>query len=85
MALGSSAGRSSGNRKGDGARRRNTQRERAYIDPPMDLAELAEPPVQSRMKLTPRGHRALDWLAWSVWLVACVMMAIIVCAWWGII
>lgn len=34
--MGQSAGRSSGNREGRGARRRNTPRERALIDPPWD-------------------------------------------------
>lgn len=44
--MGDSAGRSSGNRTGAGARRRNTQRERALIDPPW--AEQAINPPYSR-------------------------------------
>lgn len=36
MMLGDSAGRSARHRTGEGARRRNTPRERAQIDPPWD-------------------------------------------------
>lgn len=85
MALGSSAGRSSGNRDGQGARRRATDRERAGIDPPLDQLEPVTPPREPRLVLTPRGHRVLDWLAWSIWLVTCVMFALIICAWWNLI
>lgn len=41
--MGDSGGRSAGNRTGEGAKRRATQRERAYIEPPQDKLERAFP------------------------------------------
>lgn len=84
MALGSSAGRSSGNRTSPSARRRATERERSYIDPPMDqLVSIEE--TSSRWQVTPRGEKLLDALAWGLWLGFCVFFAVIVCAWWGLL
>jgi hypothetical protein len=47
--MGDSGGRSRGNRTGEGARRRNTQRERALVDPPWD-------------RPLPVGVKAATWL-----------------------
>jgi hypothetical protein len=84
MALGSSAGRSAGNRTAEEAPRRATQRERAYIDPPLDQLVPVEERA-ARWQLTPRGEKLADALAWGLWLGFCVFFAVIVCAWWGLL
>lgn len=81
MAMGNSAGRSSGNRTAREARRRATQRERALIDPPMDDPE----PELPRWMLTTRGERLVDWLFFGGFLVFCVLLAVIIAAWWGLL
>lgn len=78
--IGESAGRSKGNRTGDGAVRRNTQRERADIDPVFE----PEPPHWSE-QLTPLGKRMWDLLAIGSFVVMCVMLALILAAWFGLI
>lgn len=86
MGLGESAGRSARNRTGQGAERRNTPRERALIDPvfpegPPEVRFNRQPPS----RLTPRGESLLNFFAWSFWIVFCVMFAIVICAWWGLV
>lgn len=83
--LGESAGRSAGNRTGTGANRRNTPRERAGIDP-----VFPEPPAvrfaeEPRYRLTPRGEKILTVVAWGSWLFFCVLFAVVMCAWWGLL
>lgn len=75
MPMGDSGGRSAGNRTGENARRRNTPRERAQIDPPWDE-------VVPRYRLTPRGERLMNWFAWLSFAGMCVLGAIIIVAWW---
>lgn len=50
MPMGDSGGRSAGNRQGDGAKRRNTPRERADIDPPWDIQP--PPTIGERLMLS---------------------------------
>lgn len=78
MPMGDSGGRSAGNRIGEGARRRNTPRERAQIDPPWDE-------VVPRYRLTPRGEKVFAIAAWVSWIAWCLLFAVVICAWWGLI
>lgn len=79
MALGSSAGRSSRNRTGEGASRRATQRERDGVDAPRD----EEPPLG--WVPSARTQKLGDLLAWTVWAVFCVVFALVICAWFGLL
>ena len=85
MGLGESAGRSARNRTAVNAKRRNTQRERAGIDPPF----APEPKPQPRYRLTPRGVMVRDALlalvAYGSFIAFCCLGAIIIAAWWGLI
>lgn len=66
--MGDSAGRSAGNRMGAGARRRNTPRERALVDPPFE----------------PRAAAAAGtkWAAWAILglLAALVLVPVLIWA-----
>lgn len=77
MALGDSAGRSAGNRTGEGARRRNTQRERAHIDPPWDDTVV-------RYQLTERGEKLLTVLSWVAITLSLVTFLAILGLWFGV-
>lgn len=82
--MGNSGGRSAGNRTGDGARRRNTPRERSYIDPPMDQATeiiYREAPADG-YRLTPRGERAMTAVAVLSSIGMMVLMAFVLYQWW---
>jgi hypothetical protein len=78
--LGSSAGRSSGNRTGDGARRRNTPRERAQIDPPLDLVEVFSQDAARRRR---RTELWLNGLAVLSVLGFIALLTFIVLTWWS--
>ena len=80
MPLGSSAGRSSGNRLGEGAVRRATPRERAGIDNPRDPE-----PTTPRWVLTPRGERAADVAIFLGALVLCGFASVVIAHWFGFI
>jgi hypothetical protein len=83
MAMGSSAGRSDGNKTNSSAPRRATQREREGIDPP--FPEERKP----QYVLTARGRRVVDismsLLAFGSFVAFCCLFAIVICAWWGLI
>lgn len=86
MAIGNSGGRSAGNRQsGD---RRATQRERAAVDPPgrseWEKTKLADE-YHWEDHLTPRGRKVLGIIAWGSWVFTCVLLAVVVCAWWGLL
>lgn len=87
--MGRSAGRSKGNRAGAGAVRRAPQRERDYIDPPghAERAKWADEEDQRTWwdDLTPRGRRVMDVVAVGSYIFMCVLLAVVVCAWWGLI
>lgn len=76
MPLGESGGRSAGNRTGEGARRRNTPRERAQIDPPWDQKV-------PRFQLTERGERLADFIVWTSWFGFLFIMTLVLGEWWG--
>ena len=57
--LGDSGGRSAGNRVGEGARRRNTPRERAQIDPSWDHVVPRRDPAYTRYFLTATAWTSL--------------------------
>lgn len=79
--MGKSAGRSSGNRTGEGARRRNTARERDYIDPPADLVyRLDETP---RYRLTPRGEKVLTLATWLTYVGLIALGIFLLGVWFG--
>lgn len=79
--LGSSGGRSRGNRLGDGAVRRATPRERAYIDPP-GHTEWEHVRTEA---LTGRGEKVFAAIAFGSWVFFCVLIAVVVCSWWGLL
>lgn len=87
--MGHSAGRSRRNREGAGAVRRAPQRERDYIDPPgySERAQWADEEDQRTWwdDLTPRGRKVMDVIAVGSYVFMCVLLAIVVCAWWGLI
>lgn len=88
MALGSSAGRSSGNRMGEGARRKGTDRERAAIDPPQDQMvnpNLIQANHLPQLRVTPRGQLVLNVVALTLWIMLSVVLGVLVSAWWGLI
>lgn len=80
--MGRSAGRSAGNRTGDGAKRRNTQRERDYIDPPFEIQP--EQP-ESPWRLTKRGEEFFAMAALAAWVFLSVLMAVVICSWVGLL
>lgn len=76
MPMGDSGGRSAGNRMGEGARRRNTPRERAQIDPPWDN-------VVPRYQLTPLGEKVRDVLLLASCAGLVFLMALVLGEWFG--
>lgn len=87
--MGHSAGRSRRNREGAGAVRRAPQRERDGIDRPgyaEDHARWADEEQRTWWDdLTPRGRRVMDVIAVGSYIFMCVLLAVVVCAWWGLI
>lgn len=85
MGMGSSAGRSKGNRT-NGVERA-TQRQRAHIDPPGFPKADDEP--GATWQLTERGRKlrdmALTGVALSFWVMFCCLGAILVASWWGLL
>lgn len=83
--LGESGGRSAKNRTGQGADRRNTQRERADIDPVREAPEIGlvrkEPPI------LPDGwvDTLMGWVAVISLIAFGVLGGIILAAWFGVI
>lgn len=86
MAIGQSGGRSAGNKQ-SGARRA-TPRERDAIDPPgrseWEKVKIADE-YHWEDHLTPRGRRVVGIIAWGSWIMFCVLFAVVICAWWGLI
>lgn len=80
MPMGDSGGRSAGNRTGEGARRRNTPRERAQIDPPWDEAV----PRYKQGQGTEVGP-IFTIAARVSWIASCVLLAVVLCMWFGVI
>ena len=82
MPMGSSAGRSDGNKTNSSAPRRATQREREGVDPPF-------PEPGQKWQLTVRGEKLVDvamgFIAFGSFVVLCCFLAILFCAWWGLI
>lgn len=83
MAIGQSGGRSARNRTS--GPRRATQRERDLVDPPghsewEHIRVEGEPWV-----LTTRGEKVLAILAGGLWVFACCFLAVVVCAWFGLL
>ena len=76
--MGKSAGRSSGNRVGEGAERRNTPREREKVD------AVREPEFKP-VVLTRRGEALANALAMLSLVFLSALGAIIIAAWWGLI
>lgn len=85
--MGRSAGRSRGNREGQGAVRRAPQRERDYIDPPghAERAKWADEEEQRPWVLTTRGEKVMTVIAIGSYVFMCVLLAVVVCAWWGLL
>jgi hypothetical protein len=87
--MGRSAGRSLRNKTGQGAERRAPERERVGIDPPghAERARWADEEDQRTWwdDLTPRGRKVMDVIAVGSYVFMCVLLAIVVCAWWGLI
>lgn len=85
--MGRSAGRSKGNRAGAGAVRRAPQRERDYIDPPghAERAKWADEEQERPWVLTSRGEKVMAVVAAGSWVFFCVLLAVVVCAWWGLL
>lgn len=75
--IGDSAGRSAGNRNGEGANRRNTQRERAHIDPVREQTE--------EVFLTRRGEQVVNVLSMICIVAFGCLGAILIAAWFGIL
>lgn len=86
MALGNSGGRSARNRQT--GPRRATQRERAAIDPPghdeWEKVKLADE-YRWEDHLTPRGRKVVGIIAWGSYMFMCVLLAVVICAWWGLL
>lgn len=88
MGMGRSAGRSRGNRDGQGSVRRAPQRERDGVDAPGYAERSRWADEEQRTwwdDLTPRGRRVMDVIAVGSYVFMCVLLAIVVCAWWGLI
>lgn len=87
MSMGQSAGRSRRNRDGEGAVRRAPQRERDAIDPPgySERAKWADEEEQRPWVLTRRGEKVMAVVAFGSWVFFCVLLAVVVCAWWGLL
>lgn len=80
MAIGNSGGRSAGNRQsGD---RRATQRERQHIDPP-GHSEWTRWSDGQEERI--RRDRLMNAIALGIWTFTCVIFAVLVCAWWGLL
>lgn len=77
MTLGDSGGRSARNPVGRNARRRNTPRERAHVDPPLDLLETLIP--------APVARAAFHVAAYLAVLVIIVFALIIFGAWFDVL
>jgi hypothetical protein len=86
VTLGSSGGRSAKNRQS--GPRRATPRERAAIDPPghseWEKVKLADE-YHWEDHLTPRGRKVVGIIAWGSYMFVCVLLAVLVCAWFGLI
>jgi len=83
--LGRSAGRSAGNRTGEGARRRNTPRERAAVEPPLDQIHLLDESEGPRTyRLTPRGERVLVLADVAILLGGLALLVFILGTWFGL-
>lgn len=83
MVMGQSAGRSRGNRTtGD---RRATPRERAHIDPPgRDEWEQVKIQEQDEARIR-RNAFLLDAMALGIWIFLCIVLSLIVAAWFNLI
>ena len=80
--MGRSAGRSRGNRDGEGAVRRAPQRERDYIDPP-GRSEWVR--LHDEVRTAKRVDFAMAVVGGLSAVFFCVLAAIVVAAWFGII
>lgn len=77
MPIGTSGGRSAGHPTGEGARRRNTPRERQLIDPPFDR--------ESDTSFRFLGRYSWeDVIAASSWVIFCVVIGLVLGKWWGL-
>ena len=85
--MGHSAGRSRGNRDGQGSVRRTPQRERAAIDPPgrAERARWADEEEHRTWVWTPRGEKVLSVTAWLCLIALSLLLGVVVSAWWGLI
>ena len=86
MAVGQSGGRSAGNRQS--GVRRATPRERDAVDPPgrseWEKTKLADE-YHWEDHLTPRGRKVVGIIAWGSYMFMCVLLAVIVAAWFDLI
>lgn len=86
MAIGQSGGRSAGNRQS--GPRRATPRERQHVDPP-GHSEWEHVRVEAEewdgYRLTPRGENWLAVISLGCWVAFCVLLSVVVCAWWGLL
>lgn len=93
MPMGKSAGRSARNRTADGVTERATPRQREGVDPPpssfdwehMRLEDEYSWFEKHRVQLTLRGRKVASFALWSLWVVACCMIALVFAAWFGVI
>lgn len=77
--MGDSGGRSRQHRTGQGAKRRNTPRERSLIDPPWD-----PDPEPTRYQLTRRGQRAFSASAYLSILAVVALVSWLLGLWFGV-
>jgi hypothetical protein len=82
MAMGKSAGRSARNRTGEGAQRRNTPREREFIDPPFPDGP---PAVRFAEPEAVWVDRLFSAVAWVSVIAFGVLGGVILAAWFGVI
>lgn len=80
MPIGQSGGRSANNPQSGSIRA--TPRERDQIDPPGREA-WAHLEVQEEKEA--RRSYLLNALAMGAWVFFCVLLAVVVCAWWGLV
>jgi hypothetical protein len=84
MVMGSSAGRSQGNRTGEGAERRNTQREREDVDP-----VFPEGNFKAKFSVEKDFHPFVDTFVtafcWASIIVMGVLGGITLASWFGVI
>lgn len=83
MAIGKSGGRSASNKQS--SVRRATPREREGIDPPGRDAWEKVYLDDERRRFAPKVEARLNMIAWGLWTFVCVFLAILVCAWVGLV